>query len=89
MPERDTENGHPRLERPKPRKVMICVTEDWFALSHFKPLIRCLVRLGNDVVVVARSSGRMAEIEVLGARTIDLDYHRSSMNPVRETQTTR
>ena len=70
-------------------KVMVCVTEDWFALSHFQPLIRRLCRLATDVVVVCRSSGRLAEIERLGTRTIDLDYNRSSMNPVREMRTAR
>jgi glycosyltransferase involved in cell wall biosynthesis len=70
-------------------KVLVLVTEDWFALSHFKPLIRRLRRLAREVVIVARSSGRMGEIETLGARTIDLDYNRSSMNPLREAATVR
>jgi hypothetical protein len=76
---------------PTPRvgKVLVAVTEDWFALSHFKPLIRCLKGLAREVVVVARSSGRMSEIEALGARTIDLAYNRSSMNPIREAGTVR
>lgn len=70
-------------------KVLVCVTEDWFALSHFKPLIRRLKLIFEEVVVVARSSGRMAEIEALGARTIDFEYNRSSLNPVREAKTIR
>ena len=70
-------------------KVLVCVTEDWFALSHFQPLIRRLCLLTGEVVVVTRSSGRMAEIEALGARTIDLEYNRASMNPVREAKTAR
>jgi glycosyltransferase involved in cell wall biosynthesis len=70
-------------------KVLVLVTEDWFALSHFQPLIRRLRRLAHEVVVVTRSSGRMGEIEALGARTVDLEYNRSSMNPVREARTVR
>ncbi|MDX2156323.1 MAG: glycosyltransferase family 4 protein [Hyphomicrobiaceae bacterium] len=70
-------------------KVLIAVTEDWFALSHFKPLIRRLKQLAREVVVVTRSSGRMGEIAALGAHTIDLEYNRSSMNPVREAHTVR
>lgn len=70
-------------------KVLVCVTEDWFALSHFKPLIRRLKLIFDEVVVVTRSSGRMAEIETLGARTIDFEYNRSSMNPAREAKTVR
>ncbi|MEZ5856404.1 MAG: glycosyltransferase family 4 protein [Hyphomicrobiaceae bacterium] len=68
-------------------KVLIGVTEDWFALSHFQPLIRHLKLLADEVVVATRSSGRMGEIEALGARTIELAYNRSSMNPVREAAT--
>ena len=68
--------------QPIAAKVLVCITEDWFALSHFQPLLRRLCRLGSDVVVVTRSSGRMAEIEALGVRTIDLEYNRASMNQI-------
>ena len=65
---------------------MLCVTEDWFALSHFRPLIAVLREVAHAVVVVTRSSGRLAEIEALGARVIDFDFRRASSNPVREAQ---
>jgi glycosyltransferase involved in cell wall biosynthesis len=68
------------------RKVVLCVTEDWFALSHFKPLIGVLKEVAHAVVVVTRSSGRLGEIEALGVRVIDFDFRRSSSNPVREAQ---
>src|SRR5690606_37851802 len=58
-------------------KVLVGCTEDWFTLSHFKPLLRRLRQIARDVVVVARSSGRMGEIEAIGCRTIDFDYSRS------------
>lgn len=74
------------LERPL-GKVLVAVTEDWFALSHFQPLVRCLKRLAREVVVVARDSGRMGELEMLGARTVALDYDRSSLDPRREVRT--
>ena len=70
-------------------RVMLCVTEDWFALSHFQPLITLLVRLADRVLVVARSSGRLGEIAGLGAETLDFDYHRSSLNPRQEMQSAR
>jgi len=66
------------------RKVVLLVTEDWFALSHFRPLIGLLQEIAHEVVVVTRSSGRLGEIEALGARVIDFDYRRSSSNPARE-----
>jgi glycosyltransferase involved in cell wall biosynthesis len=66
------------------RKVVLCVTEDWFALSHFKPLIGVLKEIAHAVVVVTRSSGRLAEIEALGVRVIDFDFRRSSSNPMHQ-----
>ena len=68
-------------------KVMICISEDWFALSHFQPLIRTAAGLAREVVVVTNSSGRSAAIEALGARVIAFDYHRASVNPLREAAT--
>ena len=79
---------HPSDSRSDPPlrldKVLVGVTEDWFALSHFKPLIRFLASVAREVVVVARSSGRFDELEALGARPVDFDFHRSSLDPVRE-----
>ncbi len=70
-------------------KILLCITEDWFALSHFKPLIATLVSLSNEVVVACRSSGRLAEIEALGARTIDFDFQRSSLHPLTQAAVVR
>lgn len=69
------------------RKVVLLVTEDWFALSHFRPLIGVLKEIAHEVVVVTRSSGRVAEIQALGARVVEFDYQRSSSNPAREAAT--
>ncbi len=87
-PPRRDENGE-CAPVPVVGKVLVACTEDWFTLSHFKPLLRRLTRIANDVVVVTRSSGRMGEIAKLGCRTIELDYDRASMNPVREARTVR
>jgi glycosyltransferase involved in cell wall biosynthesis len=70
-------------------KIVVCVTEDWFALSHFQPLLRALQRLAREVVVVARDSGRTAELEALGVRCIGFDYNRASLDPRREVRTVR
>ena len=75
---------------PRPfDKLMLCVTEDWFVLSHFKPLVEVLAELARDVVVVTRSSGRLGEIEALGARTIDFDFRRSDFNPASQADVVR
>ena len=70
-------------------KILICVTEDWFALSHFKPLIRALTTVAREVVVATRDSGRMGELAALGCRPQPFDYHRASTNPLREAESTR
>jgi glycosyltransferase involved in cell wall biosynthesis len=63
---------------------MLCVTEDWFVLSHFQPIIRALVATFHDVVVVTTVLQRRAEIEALGARVIPFDFQRASFDPVRQ-----
>lgn len=61
-------------------KVLVVISEDWFVLSHFRPLLEELALLAEDVVVTTRSSGRMREIERLGVRTRSFHIHRGSLN---------
>jgi glycosyltransferase involved in cell wall biosynthesis len=61
-------------------KVLVVITEDWFALSHFVPLIGELKALAASVVVATRSSGRLGEIERLGVTARPFDMHRGSLN---------
>lgn len=61
-------------------KVMVVITEDWFALSHFVPLLSELHAIAEDVVVVTRSSGRFDEINRLGVRTRSFDMRRGSLD---------
>ena len=80
---------------PRPiSKILVCITEDWFALSHFKPLLATLVdqvrgERGGEVVVACRSSGRMGEIEALGCQTVDFDFRRSSLQPMAQADVVR
>jgi glycosyltransferase involved in cell wall biosynthesis len=71
-------------DEPRFARILLLVTEDWFVLSHFKPLVAVLREFAREVAVVTRSSGRTAEIEALGARVIEFDYRRSSTNPAVE-----
>lgn len=70
-------------------KILVCITEDWFALSHFKPLLATLADTAGEVVVACRSSGRMGEIEALGCRTVDFDFRRSSLRPAAQADVVR
>jgi glycosyltransferase involved in cell wall biosynthesis len=62
-------------------KILLAVTEDWFVLSHFKPLIRALRSCAAEVVVAARDNGRLKDVAALGVRTIDFDHARKSSDP--------
>jgi len=67
-------------------RIVLLITEDWFALSHFRPLIALLSELAEEVVVVTRSSGRLPEIEALGAGTVEFDFRRGSNNQALAAQ---
>ena len=69
------------------RKILLLVTEDWFALSHFKPLIGALRETAHELVVATRSSGRVSEIAALGARVVAFDFRRSSLQPLEQAAT--
>ena len=73
--------------RPRFRKLALCVTEDWFVLSHFKPLIRALKVVADEVVVITRDQGRANEIAAEGVRVVPFDYERQSTHPVRVPMT--
>lgn len=62
-------------------RILVLITEDWFTLSHFKPLLAELRTLAREVVVATRSSGRLGEIEALGVRPVAFDMQRGSFKP--------
>jgi len=63
-------------------RILVVITEDWFALSHFKPLLCELRALGRDVLVATRSSGRFDELAALGVQPVALDLGRGSLSPL-------
>ena len=65
------------------RKVALLISDDWLALSRCRPLLAVLKTLAHSLVVVTRSSGRLGEIEALGARVVDFDFLAFASNPVR------
>ena len=65
-------------------KALVCITEDWFALSHFIPLLRALCDTMAEVVVVTRIDKGGKRLEEIGVRPIHFDYRRGSLNPVTE-----
>ena len=65
------------------RKVALLISDDWLALSRCRSLLAVLKTLAHSLVVVTHSSGRIGEIEALGARVIDFDFLPIASNPVR------
>ncbi|WP_349371495.1 glycosyltransferase family 4 protein [Salinarimonas sp.] len=66
------------------KKVLLAATEDWFILSHFRPLISALRPLCSELVVVTRCAGREGEIRALGARVVHLPFRRKSLNAAEQ-----
>jgi glycosyltransferase involved in cell wall biosynthesis len=84
-----TQHDNENKTKTQINRLALCVTEDWFALSHFKPLIRALRQVATEVVVITRDSGRAHEIEDLGARVRHFNYDRGSTNPLTTMTTAR
>lgn len=66
------------------RAVLVLITEDWFAVSHFLPLLRALVDLDISVTVATRCAGKQHLIEATGARVVPFDFKRGSIDPLRD-----
>lgn len=67
-------------------KMLVLITEDWFALSHFAPLLRELASLAGEVVLATRPSGRLGELEKLGIRVRPFHFYRGSLSPPKLLQ---
>src|SRR4029079_1338966 len=66
------------------RKIVLLVGEDGFVLSHSRALLAVLGELAREVVVVTRASGRLDELDEIGASVIDFDCRASLSNPARD-----
>jgi len=66
------------------RKIMVLAGDDGFVLSHCRALLAALGELAREVVVITRASGRLGEIEQLGASVTDFDCRASLSNPARD-----
>jgi glycosyltransferase involved in cell wall biosynthesis len=64
------------------KKLVFVVTEDWFFVSHFLPMLRAAAEMGLEAVVVTRVRDHRLPIEQGGARVIPLDAERRSLNPM-------
>lgn len=63
-----------------PVRLAFIVTEDWFFVSHFMPMLVAARSLGFEVIVITRISRHSATIENMGARVISLNADRGSVS---------
>lgn len=70
-------------------KILILITEDWFALSHFTAMLRALTEAGCEVVVATNISAAAAALQALGVRVIAFDFARASNDPLKQIKLTR
>ncbi len=70
----------------KQAKILVLITEDWFAVSHFIPAIEALVATGAEVKVATRVNQKHDQIEASGARVIPFDYSRGPIRPLQEAR---
>lgn len=63
-------------------RIVFVVTEDWFFVSHFLPMIRAARAAGLEPIVVTRVRAHGAIIEAAGARIVPLNEDRRSLDPL-------
>lgn len=69
------------------QKLFIVVNVDWFFLSHRKEIALEAQKVGYDVTIVTKGTGKISDIEKLGLKVIDLPMSRSGYNIFEELQT--
>lgn len=67
-------------------KILLLITEDWFAASHFIPTIDALCATGAEVAIATRVAEKRSALEATGARIIPFDFSRGPLRPLREAR---
>jgi hypothetical protein len=67
-----------------PVKLFIVVNVDWFFLSHRLSVALVALKAGYSVTIIAKDTGKKAEIESYGLQFIDFPFERSGSNPFHE-----
>lgn len=68
-------------------KLFMVMSEEFFLLTHRKEIAVEAVKQGFDVTLIAKNTGRRAEIEALGVKMIDLPINPTGMNLWQELKT--
>lgn len=71
------------------RTTLLAVTEDWFALSHFQPLIEVLRESTDRLVLVTNLDRGADKLRSLGVDVLPFNFSRASINPIRQADVLR
>lgn len=66
------------------KRIFYIVNVDWFFLSHRLPLALEMKKLGYEVFILAKDTGKRQVIESHGLFFIEIDFERSGKNPFKE-----
>lgn len=69
------------MSAPSCPRLVFVVTEDWFFVSHFLPMLRAARRAGFAVIVVTRVRAHREAIEAEGAEVVPFEAARGSLDP--------
>ena len=66
------------------KELIFVVNVDWFFLSHRLPIAIEAIKKGYNITLIAKNTGKRAEIETYGIKFIDLPFERSNVNLINE-----
>lgn len=66
------------------KKIIFVVNVDWFFISHRLPLAEEAMKRSLEVILIAKNTGRFAELQEIGIKCIDLSIERGFNKPFRE-----
>lgn len=70
-------------------RIAFVISEDWFFVSHFLPMLRAAQDAGLDPLIITRVSRWQSPLERLGARVIPLNVERRRIGPLAVASSVR
>lgn len=64
------------MNADSPKRIAVVATEDWFVLSHFKPLLEALMKAKHKPVVICRVGEAAQALRAMGVEVVALDLQR-------------
>lgn len=67
---------------PRKMRIAFIISEDWFLVSHFLPMLRAAQDAGLEPIIVTRVRRHQSMLEKLGARVVPLNVERRNIGPL-------